>query len=400
MSFSASNDDNRPGPLLLLTLALIGIFAFLQVYSMQAILPELQRDLNATVVQIGGAVGMTVLAVAMVSPFMGLLSDMSGRKWLVVTSMFALALPTALMTQIETVHGLLVLRFLQGLAVPGVTVVTIAYIGEEFRASAMTRVMAMYITGTVLGGFLGRFLLGHLAEFMHWRAAFGVMASLNLAGALLVWRVLPPSRHFTASRHLADAPPMLWALLRNPSVQVPAALGFTVLFAQIGMFTYVNLHLADAPYRFSPAQLANVFTVYLLGIVITPLASRLVPRLGARFTILLAVALSALGTLLALLPSTWVVVAALALASCGVFITQSATLSFIAHRVTSGRSLATGLYYSAYYIGGFAGAWVCGLAFGRGGWPATIAVLVLAQVLGWMIAWRFMPKPAPKSDPG
>ena len=383
--------NDHPGLLLLLTLALIGVFAFLQVYSVQSILPELRQDLNATVVEIGGAVGATVLAVAMVSPLMGMLSDAAGRKWLVVASVFALAVPTALMTQVDTVHGLTVLRFLQGLAVPGVTVVTIAYIGEEFRAAAMVRVMTMYVTGTVLGGFLGRFLMGHLTEFMPWRAAFGVMAALNLAGAVLVWRVLPPSRHFVASPRFASGVATLGRLLRNPHVLVPSALGFTVLFAQVGMFTYVNFHLAAAPYGFSPAQLANVFAVYLVGVVITPLAGRAVPRLGARRTILLSVALSALGVLLTLLPSTWGIVAGLTLASCGVFVTQSATVSFIAHRVTSGRSLATGLYYTAYYSGGFLGAWLCGFAYTHGGWPGTVAALVATQALGWLIAWRFLP---------
>jgi len=383
--------NDHPSLLLLLTLALIGVFAFLQVYSVQSILPRLQRDLNASVVEIGAAVGATVLAVALVAALMGMLSDFAGRKWLVVASVLALALPTALMTQVETVHGLTVLRFLQGLAVPGVTVVTVAYIGEEFRASAMARVMAMYVTGTVLGGFLGRFLLGHLSELMSWRAAFGVMAALNLAGAALVWRVLPPSRHFTASGHWASGLTTLGALLRNRDLQAASALGFTVLFALVGMFTYVNFHLAAAPYSFSPAHLANVFAVYLVGVAVTPLAGRMVPRLGARRTILLAVATSALGVLMSLLPVAWGIVAALTLTSCGVFVTQSATMSFIAHRVSSARSLATGLYYTAYYLGGFAGAWACGVAYSHGGWPGTVATLLAAQALGWAIGWRFLP---------
>jgi len=386
--------NDNPRPLLLLTLALIGVFAFLQLYAIQAILPDLQRDLNASVVQVGSAVGATVLAVALVSPLMGMFSDAMGRKWLVVASVFTLAVPTALMAFVDSVHSLIVLRFLQGLAVPGVTVVTIAYIGEEFRAGAMVRIMAMYVAGTGLGGFLGRFLLGHLAEFMSWRAGFGVMAALNLAGALLVWRVLPPSRRFVANRHLAGSFATLGQLLRDRNLQASSALGFTVLFAQMSLFTYINLHLADAPYHFSPSQLANVFTVFLMGVVITPLAGRLVARVGARRVILMSLALSALGVLLTLVPSAAWIVAALGLSSCGVFITQSATNSFIAHRVTRGRSLASGLYYTAYYTGGFMGAWACGLVYSWGRWPGAVAALLAVQIVGWLIAWRFMAPPA------
>lgn len=390
--------NDYPGPLLLLTIALVGVFAFLQVYSVQSILPELQRDLQATVVEIGQAVGATVLAVALVSPLMGMVSDALGRKALVVGSVFALALPTAAMMGVQTVHGLTLWRFVQGLAVPGVTVVAVAYIGEEFRGAAMVRVMTLYITGSVLGGFLGRFLLGHLAEHMSWRAAFGVMALLNGAGAVLMWRVLPRSSHFVANRQFASALATLGELMRHPALQAAGALGFTTLFAQVGMFTFVNLHLAAAPYDFSPANLANVFAVYLIGVVVTPLAGRWISRLGARRTILLSVALSALGVLLTLLPSVTGIVAALAMASCGTFITQSATLSFIAYRIDHGRSLASGLYYTAYYAGGFTGAWLGGYAYAQGGWTGTVALLLATQALGWVVAWRFIPAPpAPAS---
>lgn len=393
-SDSTSPDDynDHPGLLLKLTMALVGVFAFLQVYSVQSILPQLQHDLNATVVEVGNSVGVTVLAVALISPFVGMLSDALGRKWMIVASVFALTVPTALMTQVQSVQGLLILRFLQGLAVPGVSVVLMAYVGEEFRGATMVRIITIYVTGCVLGGFSGRFLLGHLSEIMHWRASFGVLAALNLAGTYVVWRGLPASRHFVANRRVASNLATLGQLLHNRYLQTACALGFTVLFAQIGLFTFVNLHLAAPPYYFSSGALANIFTVYLLGMVVTPLAGGVIPRLGIRRTVLLSVATSALGVLLSLAQPAWCIVAALAIAACGTFITQSATMSFIAYRITSGRSLASGLYYAIYYCGGFAGAWVCGIAYSWWRWPGTVAVLLATQAMGWVIAWRLIPR--------
>ncbi|HEX7386750.1 MAG TPA: MFS transporter [Castellaniella sp.] len=394
---SLPDDYVRPSVLLALTVALVGVFAFIQVYSVQSILPELQLDLRASVVEIGNSVGMTILAVALISPFVGMLSDAVGRKWMVVGSAFALAIPTALLTQVQTVHGLLLLRFLQGLAVPGVSVVIIAYIGEEFRGGSMIRIMAIYVAGSVLGGFMGRFLMGHLTELMTWRHAFGVMAVLNVLGAAVVWRGLPASRHFVAKKSFGGSLRTLGQLVHNPSLQAACALGFTVLFALVGLFTFVNLHLAAAPYDFSSGALANIFVVYLLGVVITPMAGRVILWLGVRLTVLLAVGTSAFGVLLTLVHPAWGIVVALAIASSGVFITQSAIMSFIAYRITSGRSLASGLYYSAYYCGGFSGAWLGGVAYTYGGWAATVALLVASQALGWCVAWRFIPKPVPKT---
>ncbi|MFT0532941.1 MFS transporter [Castellaniella hirudinis] len=389
----AADYHDHPGRLLRLTMVLVGVFAFIQVYSIQSILPQLQQDLGASVVEIGNAVGMTVLAVALVSPFVGMLSDAVGRKRLIVGSVFLLAVPTALMPWVESVQGLLVLRFWQGLAVPGVSVVAVAYIGEEFRGSTMIRIVTLYVSGCVLGGFAGRFLMGHLTEYMPWRSAFLLMAVLNLLGAVVVWRGLPASRHFVANTRVRSSLLTLGQLLRNPHLQAACALGFTVLFMLVALFTFVNLHLAAAPFHFSSGQLANIFTVYLLGVVVTPLAGRLIPRLGARRTILSMLLLSALGVALTLTTSSWLIVTALAMAACGVFVTQSATMSFIASRINYGRSLASGMYYSIYYCGGFTGAWLCGIAYARYGWLGTVVVLLAVQAVGGLIAWRFIPAP-------
>ena len=51
--------------------------------------------------------------------------------------------------------------------------------------------------------------------------------------------------------------------------------------------------------------------------------------------------------------------------SSGVFITQSATISYLTSHVSEGRSLASGLYYMGYYGGGFIGAWACALAYAQ-----------------------------------
>ena len=391
---AAEVPSRQPTLLLTLTAALIGIFAFLQVYSVQAILPLLLRDFHASAVQAGATVGATVLGVALMSPCMGVVSDAVGRKPLIVGSMAFMAVPTTLVFFASTLPVLTVLRFLQGVAVPGITVVTIAYIGEEFRGAATARMMSMYVAGTVLGGFLGRFVLGHLTEYMPWRHVYLLMGGLNLAGSVLVWAALPASRHFVANTRIAQSVQTLASHLHNRSLRAACALGFCVLFTLVGGFTYVNLHLAATPYHFSPAQLGNLFAVYLLGVVVTPLAGRALPTMGYQRSILLAMLMSLAGALLTLLPAAWMIVLALAVLSSGVFITQSATISFIATRVHTGRSLASGLYYMAYYSGGFVGAWLCGIAYSHGGWPATVAALVAAQLLGVWIVWAWLPAKA------
>ncbi len=377
---------NSPSLMLKITIGMIGMFAFLQVYSIQAVLPVLMVDFSATEVQAGMIVGATVMAIAIMSPFLGMLSDAVGRKSFIVGALLFLAIPTALIAQSPSIGWMGSWRFMQGLSVPGITVVTIAYIGEEFEGSDLTKLMSFYVSGSVLGGFMGRFLLGHLHEFIGWRHGYYVMAVMTLIGALWVGRSLPSSRRFVANPNFRSALQTLGDHLTNRYVVTACLLGFCVLFSLVGCFTFINLHLANSPYSLSTGQLANIFAVYLIGVVITPLSTTLLSRFGSARTVRVAVMISILGVLMTLLTPLWAIVVGLAIMSSGVFITQAATISYIAVNVKTGRSLASGIYYMAYYAGGTMGAWLCGLAYARGDWSLTVWLLLLVQVLALLVA--------------
>ena len=375
----------------------IGFFAFLNVYSIQAVLPIVMDDFHASALQAGMTVGATVLAIGLVSPIMGMLSDAFGRRGLLCLSMFAMTLPTALIPLSHSLNALIALRFIQGLAVPGIVVVLIAYIAEEFRDSGgVARMTATYVGGTVMGGFSGRFITGHLGDLLGWRGAFVTLAIMNFLGALLVLWLLPVSRHFVPNRNVRGALATLLRHLQNKRLMASCAVGFCVLFSLVGTFTYVNLYLASEPFNLSAAGLANVFGVYLVGVLVTPLAGRHIDRLGFMRSLLLALAISASGLLLTLVTSLPLIVIGLTVCSSGVFLCQSATISAISKSVTEGRSLATGIYYMSYYAGGAVGTWGAGTAFVYWGWGGSVMTIALVQALAAAIVVSVWHQPRTK----
>jgi len=373
---------------------LIGVFAFINVYSVQSVLPDLMRAFDASAPAVGATVGATVMAVALLSPLTGMISDALGRKAFVVGSMLMVCLPTIAIGVAQTLPQVVALRFVEGLFIPGITVVIVAYIGEELEHGTMAAAMGAYVAGCVLGGFGGRFIAGQITALSDWRTAFVVLGALNAVGGLMVLKLLPASRRFVARRDAAAAWRGLVGHARNPKLMAACAVGFCVLLCQVGVFTYVNLLLAAPPWNFGPAALANVFTIYLLGFMAAPLTNRLIGPLGYRATLVLALGGGALGAVLTLLPSFAAVMAGLALASTATFIAQTVAISFVAANVREGRSLASGLYNAVYYAGGSVGAVLGGVLWRHFGWPGVIAMVLCAQLAGSALAWRRW-RPAP-----
>src|SRR4051812_5108460 len=153
----------------LVAVMLAGMCTFLNVYCTQPLLPYLRDLFHASELEVSLTVSATIFAVAVVAPFIGLIAERRGRKKVIVPSLFLLTVPTVLAATANSLHALIIWRFLQGIFVPGVIAVMLAYINEEWVGRGIGRAMAYYVTGTVLGGFLGRFASGVIATHWNWR---------------------------------------------------------------------------------------------------------------------------------------------------------------------------------------------------------------------------------------
>lgn len=370
----------------LTALFMTGFGTFVDLYVTQPLLPEFRSLFGASELLVSLTVSAPVLAVALAAPLVGLLADAVGRKRVIVAAMLGLALPTSLAATAGTLEQLIVWRFLQGFFIPGIIAVAIAYISEESPRHAVGATMATYVTGTVIGGFAGRFIAGLIATHWGWRIAFVILGTLTLASALITCWLLPRSTKFVRQRNSAAALRSMRRHLHNPQLLATYAVGFNVLFCLVGTFTYVNFYLADEPFFLGPAALALVFTVYLIGAVITPLAGHLLDRIGHRQTLMAAVGMSAAGMLLTLIHSVPVVIAGLTLEASGVFACQSASSSHVGKAAGEARSSAAGLYVALYYLGGCAGSILPGFLWEQAGWPGCVGMILGMQAIAVLIA--------------
>jgi predicted MFS family arabinose efflux permease len=367
---------------------LAGICAFIDLYATQSLLPVLKRDFRADEVAVSLTVGAATIAVAIAAPLVGALADRIGRKNVIVACILLLSAPTALAAAAPDLRTLVTMRFLQGLFMPGIFAVTMAYIGEEWFSGGAGHAMSCYVAGSVLGGFLGRFISGLVTEYWSWRAAFVVLALVNLASGLLISYFLPKSRNFVPSKK-GSSLGGFGRHLTNRKLVATFAAGFNVLFALVATFTYSSYRLGGEPYNLSPQQLAYLFLIYLVGVVVTPYGGRAIDRFGHGPTLAGGVAVSCTGALLTMFQPLWVIVLGLTLCSSGIFICQASATTYVGAVAGYARSSASGLYVTFYYIGGSLGAVLPGFLWRSSGWTGVAALVIVVEVAMAAVALAF-----------
>ena len=117
-----------------IAVATAGFCTFLNLYSPQALLPELAREFGVGAAEISTIMTASALAIALTAPFTGALADVLGRKRVITAAMLAVVVPMAGASLASDVQALIAWRFLQGLLLPPIFAVTVAYIGDEWPA--------------------------------------------------------------------------------------------------------------------------------------------------------------------------------------------------------------------------------------------------------------------------
>ena len=268
----------------LLRTIVIGMTAFLTVvdlFATQAILPSLTRAYGVTPAAMGFAVNSCTMGMAVAGLVVSLFSKHIDRRSGILVSLVALSIPTALLAVAPNLTVFMILRITQGLCMASAFTLTLAYLGEECSESDADGAFAAYITGNVGSNLVGRLISAAVADHFGLASNFYFFAAVNLAGAVLVYYTIA---HTTPMAHMgggSSSPFAAWAEhLRNGRLRAAFGIGFCILFAFIGTFTYVNFVLVRPPLSLGPMQLGFVYFVFLPSIVTTLFAGWMVRRIG------------------------------------------------------------------------------------------------------------------------
>ncbi|MBO9627024.1 MAG: MFS transporter [Microbacterium sp.] len=388
MTFAGHARGSREYRRLIVGLFLAGIATFAQLYSPQAVLPQLAADLRVAPATAALAVSAATLGLAAAVIPWSIVADRIGRVPAMATGIVAATILGIVAPFSGDVAVLLVLRVVEGAALGAVPAVALVYLSEEVERRHAAAAAGSYIAGTTVGGLLGRIVSGLVAEVLDWRAGMWAVALVCAVSAALFLWLAPRSRGFSPTGRERDRiRSRLLTALRSPAQLALYAQGFLLMGAFVAVYNYLGFHLADAPFALPAWLITLLFLAYLAGTASSPLAGALASAKGRYPVLWGSIAVMAGGAVLMLAPSGAVVLTGLLLFTAGFFGAHAVASGWTPVAAPSGSgSQASSLYYFAYYAGSSLFGWLLGLVFGQVGWTWFVLAIVAMCVVAAAVA--------------
>lgn len=386
---------------ILIGLFFAGVATFAQLYSFQAILPEVSSALGTDAASTALTVSAVTLGIsAAVIPWSSI-ADRIGRVPAMVISISAATVLGLAALSVDSLWPIVAFRLLEGCALGGVPAIAIAYLNEEVAPKAAAKASAIYVAGTSIGGLSGRIVSGPVTELTgSWK--LGVLSVLVLCtvSAIIFVSLIPRSRGFVPYRlrsttMLPDARLLaqLRRHLRNPATLVLFFTGFLLMGSFVAVYNYLGFRLTEPPYSLPQTVISLLFLAYLLGTLSSSLAGSFADRFGRLRVLLSSTLLMVLGALITLCASLWLILLGLLVFTAGFFAAHAIASGWVGAIATKGRAQAGSLYNLFYYGGSSLLGWVAGFELHRYGWPgvallATVALLLCAAAVWFVLRDR------------
>ncbi len=343
--------------------------AFTNIYITQPVLPVLQQEFAADMIKVSLTVSAVILGITCSNLPFGFLADRLPIQRIILVGGVCVASGGVICALSHDLWTLITARFLQGVFIPALTTCLAAFLAKTLPMDRLNVVMGSYVAASVIGGLGGRLLGGWLHPPLHWRYAFFSAAAMVLAAAINAFRQLP--RVPAGQVRPRDAQGYLDLLARPELLRIYCcAAGSFGIFSSI--FNYLPFRLSGPPFHYSTELTTLLYVVYVIGIIIGPLAGKLSNRFGSGSTLLGGAIAIGLSLALFLVPSLPAIIGGLLAACAGFFTVHAAAVGSLNRKLASGQGRANALYMLFFYIGGWAGITCTGFAFKHSGWNAVL----------------------------
>ena len=279
--------------------AILGMLVMIGPFAIDSIFPAfrvLAQDLNVPDAAIMQAISIYLLGYGVMSLLHGALSDAFGRKPVIIIGLFVFGLASVGCALADSLHELLIYRFIQGLSAGVGLIVGRAIIRDVYDGDDAQRMMSLVSMIFSIAPAIAPIIGGYLLVGFNWQAIFWFLVVLTFF-MLFVVSVFLPETHPATKRtpiHPVSLSKAYWNMGKSSEFRMLAFSG-TLMFGALFLFIasapdYVLLHL-----RLSETQFGYFFVPTIAGMAVGAFASgRLAGKLSGRKLVNIGFSISAI----------------------------------------------------------------------------------------------------------
>lgn len=373
----ANQADQMKQPTALLLLMTVIVFSVM--YVPQPLAPVLTQSLGVDAAAVGLLVSVTLIPLAVAPLTYGVILRRLPALEVLRWAMVSLALSCIALAWVQNYWPFLIWRGIQGLIMPAIFTALMAYLAAGHSPESLKRVMARYVSATIVGGLAGRLVSGVVSEVADYHAVYWGLAACLLMGALLPWN-RAPAKPMNALIPSWAGVKRAWSIDGNLWRFLAVSCLF---FVFAGFLNFLPLRLATIDPSIGPALIGLVYLGYLGGIVTSLNARRISVMLGgSNRTLRVAMSVMMASCAAAIPLGVWGLFGMMWAFCLSMFLFHSLAVAEVNQAEGELRGVVNGLYVTHYYGGGVLGTWLPGYVYDAFGWPATVMTLVAVGMLG------------------
>lgn len=368
-------------------LFIAGFTIFSILYSVQPLIPHFTETFHVNKTTASLPLSTTTLTLAFAMLFFGAISEVVGRKPVMIFSVISVSLLAILQPFITDFNAFLAIRLIQGICLAGLPSIAMAYIGEEISPHNLPEAMGIYIGGNAFGGAFGRIFTGYISSIFGYQTGLLSIAVLSVIAAVLFTMLLPKSQHFERQKFsFKELVVSYWSHLKNIRLLKPFMLGFLFLGSNIAAFNYISFELKSAPYHLHPSVISFVYLLFLIGMLSSMLNAKLREKLGSINALKFSILMLTVGICVTLLPFLTFKIIGLAISIYAFFSGHAIASAVVARRSEHHKAQASSLYLLFYYMGSSVGGTLAGYFYSLIYWPGVVLMIVIFMVIAFIIS--------------
>ncbi len=368
--------------------AIIALFigslvAFGAEYCVQPIIPVLARDfsLEPTTASLAVSFGTGGMAVAML--FIAGLAHKLRRRQVMVLALVGSIILAMLIGISQYFQLILLMRLCQGLLLAGFPPMAVAYINEEFEGSVIGTAVGIYVSGSSIGGLVGRIILSTLTDWWSWRPALLALAVFYLI-LIVAFVILLPRPEHVKPKH-GQSKSMLAEfsrLMHNKFLVADYLVAMIVMGSFVCVYNFISYVLLAPPYSMTQTEIGLVYLLYLLGTLSSTVMGMMADSTGNGVVISLSIVCMIGGALLSLAGPLLLKLAGIGLFTFGFFGAHSADCSWAGRLDKGDKAEISAMYMLFYYIGASTFGSIGGKFLTHWGWDGVVGFLTVLLIIG------------------